>query len=724
MTGALYRLGGACARHPWRVIVVWLVAIAALAGLTSALGGSYRDEATAPGTSSARADAQIAASFPEQAGAEAHVMAGWPGHVDQAAVTAADHRLQALPGVRAVQERTSADGSTVMLVVRYRARLAGLNYTQATGELTAAAAALRQAGARVGVGGEVPEAIQGPNGTAEAAGVAAALVILLLAFGSVLAAGLPLLMAAAGLGAGLSLIGLLAAVASVSAVSTTLGSLLGLGVGIDYALFVVARYRDRLAAGSPPAVAAAEANATAGRSVALAGTCVLIGITGLAFAGLPSFATMGVAAALVIVCTVTAAITLLPALLRLMGLRVFGRRARRAAPLPLTSFRSARAERLARAVIRRPARSMAISLLLLIALAIPAAFMRLGQNDAGSERAANPTRQAYDLLAEAFGPGANGPLEVVVNRHSVSAQAYAALRHRIAATPGVAGVSAPAVSPDGRTAVLQVIPATGPQQPQTADLVRRLHHGVLPAGADVTGPTAAMVDMTATLSGHLWRVLLAVLAATFALMVTVFRSIVLPAKAVITNLLSVAASYGVMTLAFQTSTGAWLLGLPGPVPIAAWAPIVLFAILFGLSMDYEVFMLSRVQDSYERTGDPRGSVADGLAATARIITAAAAIMIAVAAGFALDPSVMVKIVGVGMASAILVDVTIGRLLLVPAAMALLGARNWYLPSRLDRILPRQAAPAGTPAEPGPQTNRDHCHAGHRERPATRSGRYS
>jgi RND superfamily putative drug exporter len=193
----------------------------------------------------------------------------------------------------------------------------------------------------------------------------------------------------------------------------------------------------------------------------------------------------------------------------------------------------------------------------------------------------------------------------------------------------------------------------------------------------------------------MWRVLLAVMAATFALMVTVFRSVVLPAKAVITNLLSVAASYGVMTLAFQTSTGASLLGLPGPVPIAAWAPIVLFAILFGLSMDYEVFMLSRVQDSYERTGDPRGAVADGLAATARIITAAAAIMIAVAAGFALDPSVMVKIVGVGMASAILVDVTIGRLLLVPAAMALLGTRNWYLPRWLDRILPQRTAPAGT-----------------------------
>jgi RND superfamily putative drug exporter len=409
---------------------------------------------------------------------------------------------------------------------------------------------------------------------------------------------------------------------------------------------------------------------------------------------------MGFATALVIVCMVAAAITLLPALLRLMGRRVFGRRARRAAQLPVTSFRSARSERLARAVVRRPVRSLALSALVLVTLAVPAASMRLGQNDAASESRANPTRQAYDLVAGAFGPGANGPLDVVVNQRAIPAGAVAALAHRLAVTPGVAEVSAPVHSPDGRMAVLQVIPATGPQQPQTRDLVERLDHGVLPAGADVTGPTAVMVDMTTTLSAHLWRVILAVLAATFILMAIMFRSVVLPAKAVIANLLSVGASYGVMTLAFQTRTGSSVLGLPGPVPIAAWAPIVLFAILFGLSMDYEVFMLSRVQESYERTADARAAVADGLAATARIISAAAAIMIAVAAGFALDPSVMVKIIGIGLASAILVDVTVGRMLLVPAAMALLGARNWYLPRWLGRLLRRTTAAAGAPAGPG------------------------
>jgi RND superfamily putative drug exporter len=277
---------------------------------------------------------------------------------------------------------------------------------------------------------------------------------------------------------------------------------------------------------------------------------------------MPSFTMMGVAAALVIVCMVAAAITLLPALLRLMGRRVFGRRARRAARLPRTSFRSARAERLARMVIRRPVHALALGALLLIALAAPAASMRLGQNDAGSEQTANPTRQAYDLVADAFGPGTNGPLQVVINRSAMTADAFAALPRRLAGTPGVADVSAPVHSPDGQIAVLQVTPTTGPQQPQTRDLVARLHDGVLPPGACITGPTAAMLDITTTLSGHLWQVLLAVLAATFTLMLLVFRSIVLPAKAVLTNLLSVAASYGVMTLAFQTTAGAALLGLP------------------------------------------------------------------------------------------------------------------------------------------------------------------
>jgi RND superfamily putative drug exporter len=338
---------------------------------------------------------------------------------------------------------------------------------------------------------------------------------------------------------------------------------------------------------------------------------------------------------------------------------------------------------MARVVVRRPLAWLIVAVVALLALAAPALNMRLGQNDAGSERPSNPTRQAYDQVAQGFGPGMNGPLVIVVDRHTLSDGDVATLRDRIGATAGVGSISPVAVSPDGTIAVLQAVPTTGPQSVQTHALVRRLQAD-LPAGADLTGPTAAMVDMTGVLAGRLWLVIGAVLLATSVLLVFVFRSLVLPLKAVLTNLLSVAAAYGIMTLAFQTQWGARLLGLSDPVPIPAWAPMVLFAILFGLSMDYEVFMLSRVRERYEQTGNTLEAVAVGLGDTARIITSAGAVMVAVALGFALDPSVMVKIIGVGLASAILVDVTVARLVLVPAAMALLGDRNWYLPRWLGR----------------------------------------
>jgi RND superfamily putative drug exporter len=692
MSRLLYRIGGACARHPWRVVAAWLAALAAAAAVAAFAGGSLRDQMTVPGTSSDRATRQLVSGFPAEAGAEAHVVARWPSagadRQDRARTAATQRGIQALPGIRSVQVRTGPDGRTVMLVARYRHELADVDAARATAQLTAAAAPLRQGGAEVAVGGEVPESIQGPNGSAETVGVVAALVVLVLVFGSMLAAGVPLAIAFVGVGTGLSLITLLAAVTDVNTVSPTLGSMIGLGVGIDYALFIVARHRDGLAAGLAPAAAAAEATGTAGKAVVFAGASVLIGITGLAFSGVSSFASMGVAAGLVVLCCVVAAATLVPALLGLLGPRVFGRRARRRGMLPSSSFRSRRAERVARAVVRRPVTALLVSTVALAALAAPALSMRLGQNDAGSESRSNPTRQAYDMVADAFGPGANGPLVVVADRRAAGGVSLDALRADIAATPGVSSVSPALESSDGRTGVLEVVPATGPQDARTYDLVHRLH-AQLPPGADVTGPTAATVDLTSVLGGHLWLVVLAVLAATAVLLLILFRSLVLPLKAVVTNLLSVGASYGVMTLAFQTTWGAQLLGLAGPVPVPAWAPMVLFAILFGLSMDYEVFILSRVREQYEQSGDMAESIVGGLASTARIIGSAAAIMIVIALGFSLDPSVMVKIIGVGMASAIFIDVTLSRLLLVPAAMALLGTRNWYLPRWAGRRLPRQ-----------------------------------
>jgi RND superfamily putative drug exporter len=493
------------------------------------------------------------------------------------------------------------------------------------------------------------------------------------------------------------MIALLAAITEVNSVSPTLGSMLGLGVGIDYGLFVVARHRQALAARLSPVDAAAHATATAGRSVVFAGLSVLIGITGLVFSGVPSFASMGFASALVILACVVAAITLLPAVLAALGPRVFGRRARQRAAqsgtLPADSFHSPGAERLARRVTRRPVLWLVISAITLLALAAPAVTMRLGQNDPGSESADKPTRQAFDLVAEGFGPGANGPLVAVVDRDQLDAAQLDTLRTRITFTPGVSALSPVTESADGRTAVFQIVPATAPASAETRDLVTRLRQH-LPAGTDLTGPTAAMLDLTSALAERLWLVILVVLAATFILLMLVFRSLVLPAKAVIANLLSVAASYGVMTLLFQTDTGATLIGLDSTVPIAGWAPMVLFAILFGLSMDYEVFLLSSVREQHDAGLSNRDSVVHGLGASSKIIVCAAAIMIAVAAGFALDSSVVVKIIGVGMGAAILIDVTVVRMVLVPAAMAAFGTANWYHPRWLARrtVEPRTEQP--------------------------------
>ncbi|MGX6603029.1 MMPL family transporter [Micromonosporaceae bacterium Da 78-11] len=660
MTDLLYRLGRSCARHPWRTVLAWLLVVAAATALSTFAGGVLRDDMTAPGTATDRAQQQLLRGFPDQVGAEAHVVATWPQRIDTSAVEKVRTRIGALPGVRTVSTRTQ--GRTAMLVVRYRTALADLDARQVTARLTATAEPLGAAGAQVGVGGEVPESVQGPNGVAEAIGVVVALAVLLFAFGSVLAAGLPLLVAAFGLGLGLASISLLALFLDVNTVSPTLGSMIGLGLGIDYALFIVARHRAGLLAGLEPVEAAAQADAEAGRSVVFAGGTVLIALCGLAFSGVPSFASMGYAAGLVVAATVAVAVTLLPALLAAGGTRLLGRRAG-------TDMRSLRAERLARTVARRPLPWLILAAVVLLALAAPALGMRLGQNDAGSERAASPTRQAYDLVAAAFGPGANGPLTIVADHRREPDLRW------LSTDPAVADVSPAVVSPDGRTAVISVTPSSAPQSAQTQDLVRRVRDR-LPAGAGITGPTAAVVDLTDVLADHLWRVITAVLLASLVLLAVVFRSIVLPIKAVLTNLLSVGAAYGVMTLGFQTRPGAWLLGLDGPVPIPAWAPMVLFAILFGLSMDYEVFTLSRVRQRRLQTGDTVEAVALGLGDTARIITSAGAIMIAVAAGFALDPGVMVKIIGVGLAAAILVDVTIARLVLVPAVMVLLGERNW------------------------------------------------
>jgi putative drug exporter of the RND superfamily len=327
------------------------------------------------------------------------------------------------------------------------------------------------------------------------------------------------------------------------------------------------------------------------------------------------------------------------------------------------------------------------SLVVLAALAAPALALKIGQSDAGNEPTSNTTRQAYDLVSEAFGPGSNGPLLLAVDVDKVGGTgALAGIRDTVAAQPDVLAVSEPAMSRDGSAAVLTVTPKTGPQDDATVDLIGDLRSS-LPDGVQVGGFTAAMIDLSDVLAAHLWIVIAVVIATSFLLLLVAFRSVVVPVKAALVNLLSVGAAYGVVTLMFQTKAGSSFLGLPGEVPIAAYVPVLMFAILFGLSMDYEVFLLSRVREDYLRTGDSKGSVESGLSSTARVISSAALIMVAVFLGFAFDPSVVVKMMGIGLATAIAIDATIVRLILVPATMSLLGRANWYIPAWLDRVLP-------------------------------------
>jgi RND superfamily putative drug exporter len=341
---------------------------------------------------------------------------------------------------------------------------------------------------------------------------------------------------------------------------------------------------------------------------------------------------------------------------------------------------------MAMAVSRRPVAWLVGSLVLLTALAVPALGMKIGSSDAGNEPKDTTIRQAYDMVASAFGPGANAPLLVAVDVARVGEGRVAAIQQQLSSTAGVASVTPPSLSRDGSAAVLTVTPTTGPQDDDTIELLSTLRQD-LPEGVHIGGFTATMVDFSDVVADHLWLVVAVVLATSFLLMVLAFRSIVVPVKAVLVTLLSVGAAYGVITLVFQTETGASLLGLPGEVPIIAFVPVLMFAILFGLSMDYEVFLLTRVREEWLRTGDATGSVVTGLSSTARVITSAALIMVAVFLGFALDPAVVIKMMGIGLATAIAIDATLVRLVLVPATMTLLGRNNWYIPAWLDRVLP-------------------------------------
>ncbi|MFC9974904.1 MMPL family transporter [Spirillospora sp. NPDC127200] len=688
MSRLLYRLGKAAAARPWRVVAAWVLLVGVVAGIAGVAGGATQDDYTLKGSGSQQATDLLRERFPALSGADARVVVhARTGGVDKGRLEAAAAGLRRLPHVSAVEPAVpSKDGATALLTVRYDVPVSDLAPKPTLDKLRTATDPLEKAGYQVEFGGQVPENVTAPGGVAEAIGIVAALVILLLAFGSVVAAGLPLAVALAGLGAGMAGITILAAFVNVANTAPTLAIMVGLGVGIDYALFILTRHREGLAQGLAVPEAAGRAIATAGKSVVFAGLTVLLALCGLVLSRIPVFMTMGFATGIVVAATVAGAVTLLPAVLGLAGRRVLRRRDR--APGAVLATESPRVRRWADRVAARPWAWLLAALVLMLALAAPALGMRTWPSDASSEPDSNTARRAYDLVAEGYGPGSNGPLLVAVDLRRTGADTLPAVRDKLAGLQGVVAVSPPQLAPDRSAAVLVVTPAYGPQDERVTALVDRVRDRALPPGAEVTGLTATYVDLSRVLDQRLWPVIGVVVATSFLMLMIVFRSLLAPLKAAALNLLSIGAAYGVLTMVFQWGWGAELLGLPHSVPVSSFILLLMFAVLFGVSMDYEVFMLSRVREEWLRTGRARASVSAGLAVTGRVITSAALIMVAVFLGFALDPGLVIKQMGVGLAVAVALDATVVRLVLVPATMALLGRANWWLPGWLDRILPR------------------------------------
>ncbi|HEY8482050.1 MAG TPA: MMPL family transporter, partial [Spirillospora sp.] len=660
MSRLLYRLGKAAALRPWRFIGVWVVVVAAAAGLAGVAGGALHDDYTLKGTGSQQATDLLRERFPALSGADARVVVhARSGTVDRAALDAAAAKLRTLPHVSAVDPpRPSPDGTTALMTVRYSLPVTDLAPGETLDRLRSATRDLEESGHQVEFGGQVPENVTAPGGTAEAIGVGAALVILLLAFGSVTAAGLPLAVALAGLGAGVSGITLLAAVTDVATTAPTLATMVGLGVGIDYALLVLTRHREGMAQGLDVPESVARANATAGQSVIFAGFTVLLALCGLVLSRMPVFMTMGFTTGLVVTATMLSAVTLLPAVLGLAGRRVLRRRDRAAGAA--MAVESPRIRRWAEHVGRHPWPWLLAASVLMLALAAPALGMRTWPSDASSEPDSSTVRRAYDLVADAYGPGANGPLVVAVDLTRVDESALPGLGQRLAATDGVREVAPPLLS-DGRdAAVIIVTPEYGPQDERVTGLVDRIRGDVLPPGSEITGLTAVYVDLSRMLSDRLWPVIGAVVATSFLMLVIMFRSLLAPLKAAVMNLLSIGAAYGVLTAVFQWGWGAGLLGLPHSVPVSSFILLLLFTVLFGVSMDYEVFLLSRVREEWLAGGDARASVSAGLAATGRVISSAALIMVTVFLGFAADPGLVIKQAGVGLAVAVALDATVVR----------------------------------------------------------------
>ncbi len=703
---SLHRLGALSGRHPWRVIALWLLAAVVLGAWTRADRPTYADATSLGGTPASVGAALLLAHDPAAGAATGLVVVAAPHGTlapDRAALTATIAGLARLPHVIAVSDPLTAtpptvsrSGTIAYATVRLDVAAPALGPGFAASLRRATALAAR-AGLAVDFSGAFDQ-ITRPRTTdlrAEMLGVGVALVVLALTFGSVLGAIVPLVSAVIGVVIGLSVLGLVALVMTFATASPTLAAMIGLGVGIDYAVFLTTRFRQLLVEGADPAEAAGRVTASSGRAIVVAASTVAVAMLGLYGSGLSFIGLLGLAAVFAIIVAALGAVTLVPAALVLAGRRLDRYRVRR------TVAEATRADdgwhRYAALVGRHPWRALALGVAAVALIALPVLSLQLGHVGNGADPTSFTDRRAYDLLARGFGPGINGPLTVVVDTrgHAAPASRPAAVARALAATPDVAAVTALRPSPDGRLFVATVIPATDPATAASTALFSTLVDTTLPralAGTGwhgyVTGPTALQDEFDSIVSSRTPLIMLLVIAVAFVLIASAFRSLVLALEAAVLNLLSIGAAYGVLVAVFQWGWGHTWLGLPASVPIEAYVPMIMFAIVFGLSMDYEVFLLSRIHEAWLRGGDNGQAVAEGLARTGRVIGAAALIMVSVFLSFVSSPLVVVKQLAIGLSAAVLLDATIVRLVLVPAAMFLLGERNWWLPRWLDRVLPR------------------------------------
>src|SRR4051794_23446019 len=702
MTRRLAALADLAYRRRGRMVLAWIGAMVLIIGVGSSLKGEFNADYNTPGSDSKAASDITEQRFGGYSGQEIYVVwkdpsgARSPAARQQingffAQAEKVDHVAPHTP-IR-VSDNGQIAASTLPLTVP------GWDVTKDQGkQLIDAAEANDGGGLEIKLGGDPIYAAQSQS-SPEGLGFLGAAIVLLIAFGSVVAAGLPLVIALVGLGISSGgLIALLANVIDVPDWTTAVSGLIGIGVGVDYALLVLTRFRAAMHEGKDRHDAVVEAVTTAGRSVVLAGATVVIAVLGLALTGLPYMYGVAIAASLAVLVVMLAAVTLLPALLSYLGPRVDRLR------LPLVGRRKPAAEgnenslaaRWSHAVQRRPWTAAIAATAVLLALAAPALGMRLGFPDAGNDPSSTMTRQAYDLITQGFGAGTNGPLVIAAELPDASAKPRVdALAERLRHEQGVAFVAKPVINEAGDAAVISVIPKGSPQAKETSELVHRLRDEVVPAElrrsgitTEIGGVTAALEDQSEYITGRMPLFIAGVVGLSFLLLLVAFHSPLISLKAGIMNLLSVGAAYGVMTVVAKGGTVGALIGIDHEVPIAPFMPVMMFAILFGLSMDYEVFLISRIREEYLKDGDTRRAVADGLARTARVITAAAAIMVVVFLAFLAAPDVFLKLFGIGLASAIFLDATLVRMVLVPAVMQLLGRRNWWIPGWLDRVLPR------------------------------------